>query len=344
MTARYSSGTYDNPIALLTALDAFLVDVIGWTRNMGPTAVSGKSGRRAHYQKTITKNGVSRTVYWNLWASGASEVQGTSSAETPNGANYIGLYSYPSTGYDAGLAWDRQPGYPVSQTSIGLFPFSYLELAPSVAPRYAFFGSAAGDVYAIFEKTSGAGLCGFVAAGVMDKQGAGAYAGGEFAGAAKLPGTASWVSYNAIYELPFYSFAYVSYANTTIFIRATVDDVTDWVTVQAVHSVSDNLATKTAHLGVGNIGFIDSQHGEPFTKNIPCVNIACQGLSSVSGLTLSRELQVAVFRPSKGKFSLLGSLPLVSWCPIVLQDGLPWGTVLQDRFYTQYLAIERRDE
>lgn len=341
MTARYSSGTYANPLALLTALDAYLVDVIGWTRNMGPTAVSGKSGRRAHYQKIITKNGVSRTVYWNLWATGASEVQGTSSAETPSGASYTGLYSYPSTGFDAGLAWDRQPGYPVSQTSIGLFPFCLMELAPAVAPRYAFFGSAAGDAYIVVEKTSGTGYCGFVAAGVLDKRGAGMYEGGEFAGATKVPGTSGTVSTNSNFEIPFYS---ITAANTTIFVRATVDGSADWATVQAMHSTAADLATKTSLLGVGNIGFLDAQHPDPVTKSIPCANIACQGLSSVNGVTLPRELQVAVWRSAKGKFSLLGTMPLISWCPIVVQDGLPWGTILQDRFYSQFLAIEQRDE
>lgn len=343
MTARYTSGTYTSPINLLSSLDTYLVDVIGWTRNMGPTAQSGKQGRRAHYQKVITKNGVTRTVYWNLWAAGASEVQGTSSSETPTGTTYIGLYSYPSTGYDAGLTWDRQPGYPVSQTSLGLFPYCPTELAPTTPPRYVFFGNLYGDVYCLIEKTVDTGTCSSIYAGVLNKSGAGAYLGGEFAGASRIPG--SNVDSTGTGDAPFSQITTPGYANTSLFIRAQVDAVTDWVSVQWRHAPAEILSTKTALIGVGNVGHqYPIYNVEPNTKNIPHVNLSCQSVSAINGVTLPREMQVAVWRSTKGKFSLLGSMPLASWCPIVFQDGLPWGTVLQDKFYSNFLALERRDE
>ena len=57
MSIRYASGTYTTPLDLLNALDTYLVSTLGWTRNMTPTLIAGKTaGYRAHYQKTIAKS------------------------------------------------------------------------------------------------------------------------------------------------------------------------------------------------------------------------------------------------------------------------------------------------
>jgi hypothetical protein len=335
MTIRYTSGTYATPQALLDAIDTHVVTVLGWTRNMGPTLVAGKSGKRAHYQKTITKDGVARTVYWNLLAPGAAEVQGTSSSET----SQFGIYSYPSTGYDVGLAWDRQPGYPIASSGgLGLFPASTIELAPSTAQPYVISGNIYGDVYIVFKTSTGLNLS--LSAGVLDKTSCGAYEGGEFAGAASIAGNSYWSQYN-FQETPFG--AYNANFGAGFLVRCTVDGITDWVTVMNRFATTGDTTYTTQLRGIGNVG-------SPYTNptlypapSIPNVSYRSPAISYVNGVITHRQLQCAVMRTST-RFSVLGDVPLVTWAPIVFMNGITWGTVVNNRKYTNLLAMELRDE
>lgn len=358
MTARYSFGTYSSPIALLEVVDAFLVNTLGWTRNMGPTAVSGKSGRRAHYQRTITKNGVSRTLYWNFWAAGASEVQGSFANEINAGTNKIGLYAYGSTGYDNALAWDRQPGYPVSaSTGYGLFSYAVLPLAPASDTDYYLFGDSFGDAYFLLESEPDTNVCASLYAGVLDKGIAGAYDGGEFYGGSVIPQAQTVVAGSAAkacaWELPFAVGYTTGYYNTTMFVRADVDGTLGWVSIQITHGAALNPETKTALLGWGNCAVENPYNGwyvghlptASFHPAIPYVKPKIQqSLSHISGVTLPRDLYAAVWRGGISKPSLLGSVPIVKFCDIVSGNAIPFGTVLQGKFHSMYMAIEMIDD
>lgn len=354
MTALHESGTYANPIALLGIIDTFLVDVLGWTRNMGPTAVAGKSGRRAHYQRTITKHGVSHTLYWNFWASGAAEIQGSSSSEMSNAAKFVGLYAYGSTGYDAGLAWDRQPGYPVStSTGYGLFSYMMLPLAPGSPLDYYLFGDAYGDAYFLAESAFGTDVCASLYAGVLNKEVAGSYDGGAFFGGSVIPQSQAVVAGATVsqcaWEAPLASGLDSGYYNTTMFVWASVDGITGWVSIQIWHSTTLSLDTKTELLGFGNFAAKNTQYGWyrgylQGNLGLPGASYpACMSLSPISGVTLPRDFYVAVYRSSKSKASMLGSLPLVRACPIVAIEAVPFGTVLQGVFFSTFMAIELND-
>ncbi|MFA5380236.1 MAG: hypothetical protein WC455_31025 [Dehalococcoidia bacterium] len=338
MSIRYATGTYQTPSALLTAIDTHIVDVLGWTRNMGPTLVAGKSGRRAHYQKTITKDGVARTVYWNLLAPGATEVQGTLSSET----NKLGFFSYPSTGYDAGLAWDRQPGYPVASTGgLGLFPASTIELAPASPLNFIIAGNAYGDVYVVFAITNGSNRS--ISAGVLNKSSCGPYDGGEFAGAACFAMSANWAS-NNLMETPFGFYTVSGNYGAGFLVRATVDGVTNWVTIQNEFNSTDTAAT-TPIRGTGNVGCVKSYAS---AENWPSpallsVSYVHPSISVINGIIMHRDIQCAVMRTTS-RFSMLGNVPLIAWSSIVVNNGIPWGTIVGNKFYTNYIALELRDE
>ena len=331
MTALYTSGTYTSPINLLEHIDAFIVSTLGWTRNMGPSAQSGKQGRRAHYQKAITKNGVTRTVYWNLWATGAAEQQGESSSEAGYGQISGALFSYPSTGYNAGLTWDRQPGYPINQASLGVFPYADVQLAPSTPPNFNIFGNSFGDVYVTIQKTAGINSNGFVAAGVLDKTSAGSYAGGEFAGA-----VGTWVSSNGdwLHEIPTWQLTTSGYRNTSMFVRAPIDGSDVWVGIR-----DNETATEYDMPVYGRCNYLIALVSTYF-RPVPAVTPYCPSLSTVSGTLVTRKFSYCAKVASSSKFAYLGDVPIISYCNAVYSGELPYGTVLDNKFLQYQSAFE----
>lgn len=122
----YETGTSTGIVDLLDKFRLFAV-AQGWTVNRWVTAGSGrelciaKSGAffnfRAYVSETVIANGTSATGRTGLSLNG-------------------------SDGYDAGLAWDRQPGYPLrNESTNGNQGHAYMPLVISTGPfpSYHFF-------------------------------------------------------------------------------------------------------------------------------------------------------------------------------------------------------------
>lgn len=107
MANLFESGTFTTAADLLSKIDAYLVNVVGYTRNQAPTVdnVYG-TGSRAHYQRTNTDG---RQIFINFKALSAMLADGT----------YVpdGISANISDGYSAAVQWHLQPGGPVMKGS-----------------------------------------------------------------------------------------------------------------------------------------------------------------------------------------------------------------------------------
>ena len=122
----YETGT---PTGIVDLLDKFRMFAIaqGWTINRWVTAGSGR-------ELCIAKAG----AFFNFraYVSEAVVVNGESTTDK------TGLSLNGSDGYDAGLAWDRQPGYPLrNESTDGNQGHAYMPLVISTGPfpSYHFF-------------------------------------------------------------------------------------------------------------------------------------------------------------------------------------------------------------
>jgi hypothetical protein len=102
MANLFESGTFTTAADLLAKMDAFLVNIAGYTRNMAPTVDNTfGTGSRAHYQRTHADG---RTIFINL----------KSLSAMLNSTTYVpdGISANISDGYSAAVQWHLQPGYP----------------------------------------------------------------------------------------------------------------------------------------------------------------------------------------------------------------------------------------
>lgn len=360
MAALYEFGTFTSPIDLLGKIDLYLVNVLGWTRNMAPTLIAGQSGYRAHYQRTITKLGVARTLFINFYASG-------SASDTPHPGipsaylyKYYGLYIYGSTGFDNVQLWHAQPGQSVSAIT-GNVTTARIRMHATVntTPSYSFFGSVEGDFFGFVGSLNtevSAGYPTIICAGVMDKSTSGPYVGGEFFGTAlaTFDSRNYWNNESYVESLfPFYT-TDISYAYRTpllggFFVRATVDGTENWVSICSTlvvptgeGAIDNNF--KTQFIGLGNVWGAVAAWGSAENNNslsIPCLNNTYGYVSQVTGVIRHGKLQCAVVVPSTQKHALLGDLPLMYMC---MTDGiLPRGYQLQGKWYNTNIAVDMID-
>ena len=118
----YETGAAADRHDLLAKLKTFL-QTAGWSVNLH--AADGASGWRLH----VAKDGVFANLR-STSGSGEALSSGWSSS-------LQGLGSYGSTGFDAGLAWDNQPGAP--RTSSNAMRGVTLSEATGALPAYWFF-------------------------------------------------------------------------------------------------------------------------------------------------------------------------------------------------------------
>jgi len=357
MAALYEFGTFTSPIDLLGKIDLYLVNVLGWTRNMAPTIIGGESGYRAHYQRTITKLGVARTLFLNFYASG-------SAADTPHPgipsnylSKYYGLYIYGSTGFDNGQLWHAQPGYSASAITGGVTTARIrMHATVNTTPSYSFFGSAEGDFFgfvgALNTSPSG-GRPTIICAGVMDKSTCGPYTGGEFFGTAlaTFDSRNYWNDESYIESLfPFYtnvnSYAYRTPVFGGFFVRATVDGTENWVSICStlIEGTAPDNNFKTQFIGLGNVWGSVAAWGsaeENSSLSIPCLDPYDDYVSQVTGVIRHGKLQCCVVVPSTQKHALLGDLPLAYMCRT--SGILPQGYQLQGKWYNTDIAVDMID-
>ena len=335
MPIRYASGTYSTPLTLLTAMDTYLVSVLGWTQNMAPTLIAGKTvSYRAHYQKSITKNGETTTVYWNMATQGNStENIFTTTAWIAPSANSIGMYGYCSTGYNAGSNWDAQAGIALTLTNLrGIVSFVNIPAAGS-GLAYNFYGNQYGDFYITTQYNPASNMRQFMTCGILEKAGYGTWAGGTFYGASlSLIEYSTSISNFGGQQVVNECIPGLHYASngSACMIYGTVDGVTGWITIpiQPSHIVVGGYANYTTNR-VGRSNLV----GSPIDPNNLPQSGAMEGvfgaygiegsIASPSGIIYGQDIEFYVLRAS-GRVSPLGLLPLIKLCQAMMSYGLPW--------------------
>lgn len=164
----YETGASTGPNDLLDRLRLFLI-ADGWTVNKWETV---GSGYRLHVQKDVEYSGDSAVMYFNFRS---LESEGSWCQDAPT-TLCTGLAINGSTGYNSGLAWDRQPGCIVNKDYSNQYTAACMvEMSASAIPSYYFF-SIGDSVHVVVETT--AGKFQFMSFGCLLKQGA--YTGGQY--------------------------------------------------------------------------------------------------------------------------------------------------------------------
>jgi hypothetical protein len=340
MSIRYASGTYTTPLDLLNALDTYLVSTLGWTRNMTPTLIAGKTaGYRAHYQKTIAKNSESTVVYLNLASAGSTSENIYTTPAWLSAANQIGVHCYCSTGYNSSNAWDQQPGIAtILSTLVGAIAFIQLQSTGSALP-YNFHGDAYGDWYISVTAQSSVYRNQYLTCGIIDKSGHGVWTGGTYyGGSINVCQAATVLSYSYVglasnYEMIPGAISFGSVC-PSLMILGTVDSVTDWITISANYQYYTPTASFTTSIaGVSNVdlggGPDCSVSAAIYTRILPQICTLFNAVNNPSGIISGQRIQFGVKRTS-GKYSPLGYLPLVKLCSAVWHYGIPYGYTAGD--------------
>ena len=171
MAVGFYSGTSTGPNDLI---DKLRLAAIAESFTIDDFSAVG-AGYRLHMHKTLG----GEVCYFNL-RSAIAEYGTTLIAEdnvnsTPAGL-VTGLIVNGSTGYDAGELWHKQPGYPQNSSSKS-YGCVMSPMSISAIPSYYFF--FVGDsVHVVVEVV--AGKFQMMSFGMMNKDGAGAYTGGQY--------------------------------------------------------------------------------------------------------------------------------------------------------------------
>lgn len=336
MPIRYASGTYSTPLTLLTALDTYLVSVLGWTQNMAPTLIVGKTASyRAHYQRDITKNGETTTVYWNMATQGVNtdNIFTTAAWLAPSNTT-VGLYGYCSTGYNAGSNWDVQAGIALALTNLRGLVSCVNTPTTGSGFAYNFYGNEHGEFYLTTQYNIASNTRQYMTCGVLEKSGYGTWAGGTFYGASlnvvdhPSSTTNTFGGQQTTYEaIPGVLNATANGASLMVY--GTVDGVTGWITMPIAPAnmvVGGTANFTTVRVGKSNLaGGQISPYTLPMTTVSGAVGIyGYEGsIASPSGVIFGQEIEFYVLRAS-GRISPIGRLPLIKLCQAVMTYGLPW--------------------
>ena len=336
MPIRYTSGTYSTPLTLLTALDTYLVSTLGWTQNMAPTLIAGKSiSYRAHYQKNITKNGETVTVYWNMATQGnASENIFTTTSWQTSSTNTIGLYGYCSTGYNAGSAWDGQAGLALALTSLKGMISCVNCPASGSGYAYNFYGNQFGDFYLTTQYTIPSNFRQYMTCGLLEKAGYGVWSGGTYYGASLNVSDAASLGIFGGQQTSYESIPGLATSNSahcpTLMVYGTVDGVTGWITIpvnygdQVVGGTPNYTTARTGQSGIGYGSALGpSTLPMYYTIALPGVYPYEGSIASPSGIIFGQQIELCVVRTS-GRRSPIGIIPLIQFCQALYTYGLPW--------------------
>ena len=161
--------TYGNVSDVLTALDTWLVNTMGYTRNCAPTAdTTTYTGAKAHYQYTFQTG---ETIYLNFHT------------DTVNAK----LYLTTSTAYSSSLGWNTQAGTAKVLSGGVIYGFVVLPAATVTTPATSnnalyLFGDSKGNCQLFVQRGATLDIHDFMHWGLMDKSGFGTWAGGQYFG------------------------------------------------------------------------------------------------------------------------------------------------------------------
>lgn len=342
---KFLHGTFTSPTDLLNQLDSFLTTTAGWTQLMAPTLVTGV-GYRAHYSRVIVKNGESTTVYWNLMA------MTVANALAGYWVSNTGIMGYASSGYNSALAFHLQPGAGVRGNGNTLMFAMPLDLTYAPAIPFSFFSNQYGDVFVTAQQkpTATSITRYFMSVGILNKQGFGSYVGGMFYGG----------SVNISYSTAIYPYdgavansrrhlhiggslnPSISYGGLqhTLAINVTADGVNRWYivgggdagydsTLQPGYSTYQNQSV--SNIIYDNSSAYVSGYSAQSHARLPRINHSMPWLTDATGKISTAAIELSIFRRdnSVNRWSPVGNLPIVRYCPIVTKNGLPYGLTVQ---------------
>lgn len=330
--------TYTSPTDLLNQIATFLKNAAGWTELMPPTLVTGV-GYRAHYSRVITKNNQSITLYWHLFAM-------TANVAAPGVAVNVGIHGYVSTGFDNSLAWNLQPG--ANRSSSGSNLISYLmktQLAPTTPQFAAFYSNSYGDVLLTAQYQSSSTFKSHLMAGVLDAKGYGSYVGGMFYSGSinslltnGCTNTNSWDLIENQWGMAIGCFSNTTYPTNNLEVYLTADGSSNWYSI-GLRSDYLHAYYCSATYGQTSGGYYNIYQYDNMRKiALPCLSRYSVGVTVPTGKISSYPMEVTIYRPTYGRYSPIGVLPLFRVCfAIPNESEIPAGTIIQQSNKQYYL-------
>ena len=231
-TPKYLLTTYTSANDALTTIDNWLVNVMGYYRNLPPTSDTVKyTGNKAHYQYTFQTG---ETIYLNFHT------------DTANSK----LYLTCSSTYSSSLAWNAQTN---TATVLSGGVVSASIVIPTTASNNALylFGDNKGNFQVFVQRGSTISLSDFMQWGVLNKSGFGSWTGGQYFSAYSLA-TATLTAGTLTYSDPGPYLQRDSYSSHTPYgaIYVTVDGNSAWAAIKAFMAGTSSNAEPSSTIGV----------------------------------------------------------------------------------------------
>nr|WP_320132330.1 hypothetical protein [uncultured Holophaga sp.] len=296
----HTIGTASNPNDLLDQLRVWLV-TRGWTQDYYAAVSSGSAyGYRLHMhnESGTYLNARSYIGEQPTWYAAAS------------GTGLYGIAFNLGTGYDSGSSWDYQPGAPLNYATTPQSLGSGMILGAGPYPSYQFFDDEAGNYLIAVER--GSGIWRHICWGdSLDKTGAGEWEGGAYFG-----GTAGFGYWNygsdAGSATPDYPPMPAAGLNGVYsYVNATVDGVTDWVSLKNYNLTVSSSATHI--VGTSAVWAINHPVDSYLLSSWPGIPILSQALRNrlyqpANTRAILMPIPIWVLR-SDGGSSFLGTVP-----------------------------------
>ena len=169
-TPKYLFTTYTSAQDALNTIDTWLVNIMGYTRNLAPTADTVTyTGYKAHYQYSFVTG---ETIYLNFHTDTTNSI----------------LYLTTSRAYSSSLAWNAQAGSAMVLSGANIYGFVNIPTASSNNALYM-FGDAKGNCQVFVQRGSDLAAGDLLQWGLLDKSGFGAWTGGCYFDSWQIPST-----------------------------------------------------------------------------------------------------------------------------------------------------------
>ncbi|MCK9428379.1 MAG: hypothetical protein M0R17_00030 [Candidatus Omnitrophica bacterium] len=169
-TPKYLFTTYTSAQDALNSIDTWLVNTMGYTRNLAPTADTVTyTGYKAHYQFTFITGEV---IYLNFHT------------DTVNSK----LYLTTSRAYSSSLEWNVQSGTPKVQSGAVIYGTIVIPTTTTNNSLYL-FGDASGNCQVFVQRGNNISASDLMQWGVLNKSGFGVWTGGCYFDSWLLPST-----------------------------------------------------------------------------------------------------------------------------------------------------------
>lgn len=315
-TPRYLFTTYASAQDALITIDTWLVNTMGYTRNLAPTADTiTYTGYKAHYQFTFVTG---ETIYLNFHT------------DTTNST----LYLTTSRAYASGAAWNAQTG--TAKVLSGAVIYGWVNVPTSTSNNALYlFGDAKGNCQIFVQRGTNLAAGDLLHWGMLDKSGFGAWTGGCFFDSWRIA-TTTLSDASSSPQLVNTSRALKA---PTGAVDVTCDTITDWGGLKSLSDsdanydaeVSATIGTTSsawsavivaASVGLYDLGDIVTQcrHGAgyvPSAKTNVCDDLLNGYVNTMTGkISLLPNPTIYVRHESTQRLSPIGRMPFGYHCPI----------------------------